>query len=148
MTTLLVVDIPLFRVQCAAYSNATTYPDLLITNTWGMGSAYVSTSNYGNLKDGQRQYALNLMCAHLLYLSDMIAKGSPIGVVTSASEGAVSIGLMPPPTKNQFQYWLNQSPYGTQLLALLRVKGAVGVYVGGNGVTGNFRNPNGTFTNG
>ena len=148
MTTLLVVDIPLFRTQCAAYVNATTYPDLLITNTWNMGSAYVSNANYGNLKDGQRQYAINLMCAHLLYISDMIAKGSPTGIVTSASEGAVSIGLVPPPAKNQWQYWLNTTPYGAQLLALLRVKGAVGVYVGGNGITGNFRNPDGTFYNG
>jgi hypothetical protein len=110
-----------------------------------MGSAYISAANYGNLKDEQRQYALNLMTAHLLYLSDLIAKGSPTGIVTSASEGAVSIGLAPPPAKNQFQFWLNQSPYGQQLLALLRVKGAVGVYVGGATVLSNFRQPNGSF---
>lgn len=144
----LVLDIALFRDQLSAYANVTTYPDQLITTTWDMGSSYISTNDYGYLQGSQRQYALNLMCGHLLYIGDAIAAGKPLGIVTSASEGAVSIGLTPPPMKNQWQYWLNQSPYGAQLLALLRLKGAVGVYVGGYPIAGNFRKPDGTFANG
>lgn len=142
----LVLDIALFRTQCKAFSNVTTYPNVLIETNWDMATSYVSAENYGALKDSSRQYALNLMTAHLLYLADLIARGASGQVLTSASEGTVSVSLTPPPAKNQFTWWLNQSPYGQQLLALLRVKGSVGVYMAsGHQPLANFRNPDGSF---
>jgi len=146
MATIL-FDAAIFRIQCPLYANFTTYPDATILNWWTVGSDYISVDDYGLLKGNSRILALNLMAAHLLYLSDKIASGAATGILTSASEGSVSIGIAPPPFKSMFQAWLAESPYGKQLYALLSVKSAFGLYVGGSGVTGNIRNPDGTFNN-
>lgn len=140
-------DAALFRIQCPLFANVTTYPDATILNWWDIGSDYISVEDYGLLKDNSRVLALNLMAAHLLYLSDKIASGALMGVLTNGSEGSVTVGFAPPPFKSMFQAWLAQTPYGQQLYALLSVKAAFGFYVGGSGVTGNIRNPDGTFNN-
>lgn len=142
---MLTLDIALFRAQVTAFANASIYTDALVTVNWDLATCYISSSNIGALRGSCRQYAINLMIGHLFYLSDLIASGAPTGVVTSASEGTVSISLTPPDSKSSFQFWLNQSPYGQQVLALLKMKGAVGVYVGGYPVAGDFRDPRGSF---
>lgn len=144
----IIFDAALFRTQCPLYANVTTYPDATILNWWTIGSNYISVNDYGFLNDSSRALALNLMAAHLLYLSEKIAGGAAMGIITSASEGSVSIGITPPPFKSMFQAWLSQSPFGQQLYALLSVKSSFGFYVAGSGVTGNIRNPDGTFNNG
>jgi hypothetical protein len=145
---IIIFDADLFRTQCPLYANVTTYPDATILNWFDIGSDYISVNDYGYLNGNSRALALNLMAAHLLYLSDKIATGAAMGILTSASEGSVSIGIAPPPFKSMFQAWLAQTPYGQQLYALLSVKGAFCFYTAGSGVTGNIRNPNGTFNNG
>ena len=142
---MLVLDIALFREQLPKFADDVIYTDAIIIVNWDLATCYISDTDYGVLKESCRQYAINLMIGHLLYLNDLISNGSPTGTVTSASEGTVSIGLEPPPSKNQFSFWLNQSPYGQQLLALLKLKGGVGLYVGGFPNTGNFRKGNGRF---
>ncbi len=138
-------DIALFRAQIKAFSDAAVYPDELLSLMWDMATNYISTDDYGVLSGSARQHALNLLAAHLLFLSDAIVAGSTAGVVTSASEGTVSISLDAPESKSALSYWLNQSPYGQQLLALLRSKSTVGFYVGGYPNSKNFRNGKGRF---
>ena len=53
------------------------------------------------------------------------------GIVSSAHIDSVSVTKAVPQSKNAFQYWLNQSAYGQQLLALLKLQSAVGIYFGG-----------------
>ena len=146
MTTI-VFNAALFRTQCPLYANVVSYPDATIENWWNIGSDYVSVEDYGYLSGNSRAFALNLMAAHLLYLSEKIASGAAMGQITSASEGSVSVGITPPPFKSMLQYWLGLTPFGQQLYALLSAKSTFGFYVGGSGVTGNIRNPNGTFNN-
>jgi hypothetical protein len=81
------------------------------------------------MKPSQQTLALNLMTAHLVFLSDQVAAGETGGVVTGATIDKVSVTLEPPPSSNNWQYWLNQSPYGKQLLALLQVASVGGMYV-------------------
>lgn len=85
------------------------------------------------------------MTAHLTQLSTMAAAGQATGVGQSATVGAVSVSMVPPPIKSGFQYWLASTPYGMQLWALLNVKGAGGLYVGGLPEKTAFRKVGGIF---
>ena len=99
---------------------------------WETATAYVSDVNGGCYTGGmtlaQRRLALNQMTAHLLFLNGVIASGNTPGVTTGATIDKVSVTLQPPPAPNQWQYWLNQSPYGQQLLALLQLASVGGFY--------------------
>ena len=147
MTDTIVFNASLFRQQCPLYADVVKYSDATLLNWWNIGTDYISVQDYGWLNGNSRVLALNLMAAHLLYLSEKIASGAAMGIITSASEGSVSVGIAPPPFKSMFQAWLSETPYGKQLYALLSVKASFGFYVGGSGVTGNIRNYNGTFNN-
>ncbi len=120
-----------FRALFPAFANTTTYPDSTIQNYATTATAYISTGYsrcYGGMTAAQRALALNQMTAHLLYLSGLAVAGNTPGVVTGAAVNKVSVAIQPPPEPNQWQYWLNQSPYGQQLLALLQVASVGGFY--------------------
>jgi len=75
-----------------------------------------------------------------LALSAKANSGDVAGVVTAATIDKISVTLMPPPGLNQWQWWLNQTPYGQQLLALLQIAAAGGrFYSAGKPVVGVFR---------
>lgn len=122
-----------FRVLFPEFGNIADYSDNTLSLNFTTASVYISnrTGNCycGGMTIPQRTQALNLMTAHLLALSNMIAQGNTPGVVTGATIDKVNVTLMPPPVKNQFQYWLSQTSYGQQLLALLQVASVGGFYV-------------------
>ena len=132
-----------FRAQFPSFAASS---DATITLYWEMAANYISVNNYGLLKDSARQLALYLLTAHLLQIASAAASGTAIGTITSATEGSVTVALLQPTANNEFKFWLNQSPYGQQLLALLSAKAAFGFYVGGSLATGNIRKYNGAFS--
>jgi len=116
----------LFQAQIPAYAVA---PDeSVLAAYYAQASAYVDPNDNwcGGLADGALDLALNLLTAHLAYINGLIAGGSTATIVTSSSVGQVSVGLLAPPVKGMFQYWLAASPYGQQLLAMLQVRAAGG----------------------
>lgn len=132
-----------FRALFPAFSNSTTYPDAIIQIYWDTGTAYISDqygSNYlGAMNLAQQTLALNYMAAHLAALNTAIARGDSGGIVVSSTIDKVSVTLKPPPGDNQWAWWLNQTPYGAQLLALLKLASAGGLYFGGFPVSTAFR---------
>jgi Protein of unknown function (DUF4054) len=121
-----------FRALFPAYSNATTFPQAGLQLYWSTATSYVS-NRYGGCYTGgmnlqQQTQALNLMTAHLVYINGLIAGGQTPGIMTGATIDKVNITLEPPPVPNQWQYWLQSSPYGQQLLALLQVASVGGFY--------------------
>lgn len=79
------------------------------------------------------QLIIFLMAAHLLALQNNIANGDTAGgLQTGASIDKVSVTVAPPPFSNGFEYYLNQTTYGQQLLALLNLLIASPDYVGGS----------------
>ena len=74
-----------------------------------------------------------LLVAHMGHMLQGANSGdSSTGVVTSASEGSVSVSFAPPPdAKSALQYWLSSSPYGIQLWTLLTIAGKQIQSVGG-----------------
>lgn len=142
MTTI-IFDATNFRTQFAQFSSQVLFPDIRLQAYWDMATAYVS-DQYGGcyiyaLKLNQQRLALNLMTAHLAALSAMIAAGDTPGVMTAATIDKISVTLEPPPSTNNWKYWLNQTPYGQQLLALLQAASAGGFYFGAYPIVPAFR---------
>ena len=121
-----------FRTLFPALAPSTDYASTIPQTYWNVATAYISNRNGGCYAGGmtlaQQTLALNLMTAHLVYLTNLIAAGNSPGVTTAATIDKISVTLEPPPAPNQWQYWLNQSPYGQQLLALLQVASVGGFY--------------------
>ena len=82
-----------------------------------------------------RVLAIFLLTAHLLTLQGNIAKGDVTGgIQASATIDKVSVSNVPPPTSDSFSYWLNQTTYGQQLLALIELNVPTPMYFGGSKV--------------
>lgn len=95
---------------------------------------YVSLSNTGRLTDERRKLAIYLLTAHITTLMYKTQTGEgAVGQVASASVGEVSVSYVQIPTQeDEFEYWLGQTPYGLELLALLNVLSSVPFYYGGS----------------
>lgn len=142
----LTFNYPLFVQQCPQYANDVTYPQTQMQNYWNIAINYMSnTGNVGSLQGDARQYGLNLFVAHLAYLAGLIAAGQVPGLVQNATIDKVTVGLTPPPLKNQFQWWLSLTPYGQQLLALLQANSVGGFYIGGLAPRASFGYGNGIW---
>lgn len=132
-----------FRVQFPPFKNIVTYPNEQLQAWWNMATVFISDQNGGCYALGmtieQQSLALNLMTAHIALLNSKIAKGQPGGVLTGATIDKVTVQLMPPPASDQWQYWLNQTPYGTQLLGLLEMASAGGAFYGAFPIVPAFR---------
>lgn len=149
MTTI-TLDKAQFRERFPAFASTTTYPDGALDVQWLIAVEYISAEVYGCLSASGRALALQLMLAHLLALADAIAangtnKGTP-GITVGATIDKVSVTLAQPPFgTSQWRYWLNLTPYGTQLLALLQARSVGGFYIGGSPTRAAFRGPGGAF---
>lgn len=82
-----------------------------------------------------REYALFLMTAHLITLdaqSDANDPGSSLaGTPFKATVGSVSVEATKPNSFNSddWNYWLNQTKYGRELLAYLDTQCPIGVFI-------------------
>lgn len=141
----LTFDVTLFRQQFPVFANPTTFPDAMLQMYWDMATCQISNCNYGYLNGDCRQLALNLLTAHLTAISVLVANGQTPGIVTNATIDKISVALKAPETRNAWLWWLNTTPYGQQLLALLLAKGVGGFYVGGLPETTAFRKIGGIF---
>ena len=141
-------DAATFRVLFPQFANAASFPDVKLQADFDMATAYVSADTYGDMPVAARGQALNLMTAHLLALGVIIAQNNyqgQVGIVTGAVVDHVQITLTPPPVKSQWQWWLNTTPYGAQLVGLLQAQAAGGFYVGGLPERAAFRKVGGYF---
>lgn len=112
---------------------------------WGFATDFIPNIPQCNTSLQVQTRYLNLMTAHICALAELTNKGENTGITTQASVDKISVTLQPPPEKTQWQWWLNQTPYGQQLLALLQVQSAGGWYVGGSPERLGFRGWGGRF---
>lgn len=127
------VSVDQMRVVLPYFADTTKYSDAMLTVALGNAQNYVSPLILGPLGESDRTYATYLMAGHLQLLSDKLNSGDlSVGNETSASVDRVSVSLTPPPNKNQFEFWLNQTPFGAQLLFLLNTVTGVGFFIGGS----------------
>ena len=137
---LLTYNDALFRAQCPMYASTAQYPEPTLQAFWNSATYYMSNvGNFGSLQGDARQYGLNLMLAHLVYISGLIAQGQVPYVLGASTIDKVSITAVPPPLKNQWGWWMQVSPYGQELWALLQANSVGGFYVGGSPTLSAFR---------
>ncbi len=120
-----------FRTAFPAFADPVTFPTPTLQGYWDSATCIMQdyVSNCDVLNSKTRTRALNLLTAHLAQLSTMVAAGQTVGLVQGATIDKVSVTLTPPPVKNQWQWWLSLTPYGSQLLALLQAHTAGGIYI-------------------
>ena len=134
-----VLSISDFRAAYPAFSDVVKYPDATITGAFNKAQIFVKNETNCALDEDRLETILYLMTAHLLQTQTNAVGGSTAGVIASASMGGVSVSIASPKNADEFQYFLNQSPYGQELLALFSILAMGGFYFGGNGETLAFR---------
>ena len=135
-----------FRLRFPAFASEVTYPAAMLLRHFAMAKLHVQG---GKTLAPVLAQVWELMTAHLAHLEQALVTGNTAGLVASASIDKVAVTLTPPPVKNQFDYWLNLTPYGQQLLFLLRQKAAGGFMVGGTPAERDaFRKAGGVFKKG
>ena len=133
-----------FRLAFPVFADEEKYPDVMLLAKYEQGKCYIA-DNDCTLAENCRAYALMLMLAHLLYIQDQVFAGNNTQQIASASEGPVSVSFQSPPTSSTFFYWLNATPYGSQIAAMLSVAAVSGFYVGGSPERAGFRKVGGVF---
>lgn len=139
-------DYGTFTEQFPAYS--TTPPESVLSVYFDLATAFINPNDNwcGGLSGARLDYALNLLVAHYAYINSLIASGTDTVIVSASTIDKVSVSLVAPPIKDSFSYWLNTSPYGKQLLALLAARAAGGwVVAPGNPERLAFRKVGGRF---
>lgn len=122
-----------FRALFPVFTSTTKYPDEQLSGYFTMATMYIHSSDWGGVCGDQLQLMLNLMTAHLAFLNQLIMTGNTsAAAVTAASIDKVSVSLAAPESKSAWAFWLNSTPYGKQLLALLRIASRGGGIVGGS----------------
>lgn len=87
-----------------------------------------------------------LLVAHMLFLRAAIDGGTATpGPVASATIGSVSVSYQAAPTGDSWLFWLNQTPFGQELAALLAACFSGAMYVGGSPERSAFRTVRGRF---
>lgn len=124
-------DAARFRAAFPAFANVSSFPDAMLQGYWDAATYQISDEDHGWLNGKARGRALDCMTAHLAHLSQLIASGQTVGLVSGAQIDKVQVTLTPPPVKTQWRWWMSLTPYGAECLAILAAKGAGGLYVGG-----------------
>ena len=98
---------------------------------------------------GCTDQAWMLATAHMLALRNAAASGNTQpGLLTGATVGGVSVSYQAPATgTSAYRFWLAGSPYGIELMALLKGGSVGGVLVGGYPERAAFRRVGGGFPN-
>ena len=131
----LVLSVAEFRQRFPSFSDTTKYSDEFIQSQLDVAMLYISPDPNCLVTQCQQKQMIYLLSAHLVELNKSVASssGSSIGAgqVASASVGGVSVSKALPNNRTELDYWLNMTPYGMQLLALLSMLTGVGIYIGG-----------------
>lgn len=128
------VSVSEFRQKFPMFDDTTKYSDSFIQSMIDVAKLYISPEPNCMVSVEMQKQMIYLMTAHLLTLNYQIMQGdmsSASGQVASASVGGVSVSKAIPNNKTELDYWLNLTPFGMQLLALLSLMTGVGFYMGG-----------------
>lgn len=133
------LDIKKFREMFPEFSDPSAYPDARIELCWDLAQVHVCSKDGPLFSGKELDLSLNLVTAHILFLmapqtgsaSGGSVSGGAGGIVTSATVDKVSVSMSPPPFSDSWDYWLSQTPYGLQFLALLSKASVGGFYFGG-----------------
>ena len=131
--TNVVVTIAEFRQRFPLFQDNSKYSDDIVQCMLDTATMYIPTTINCYVKDSVLKQMIYLMTAHLILQYQDLADGNNnSGMMSSATIDKISISKTIPPNKTQLQWWLNSTTYGTQLLSLLKLQSAGGLYIGGS----------------
>ena len=110
------LNISTFRSRFSEFGSSNEYSDDELNSLYEIAIIYC----VGN--ESWREYAQQLMLAHMLKIQELSASGQAPRQVASASESSVSVSITPPPSGSDLSYWYQLTTYGQQLAALYRTK--------------------------
>lgn len=141
------LDITIFRSQYPAFINVIKYPDATIQRAFDMSEIFIKNETNCLLDTKALTTILYLMTAHLLQIETNTLKNGngSNGVITSAAIDKISVTIADPQSKTAWQYFMNQSIYGQELLALFSMLSIGGFYFGGKPETVPFRKVGGFY---
>lgn len=134
------MDITTFRLLFPEFADPAAFPDDYLSAQYDTSITYLG-ANF-------EVAGLRFLTAHFLKLNVMMTAGGGAGVtgvVTGATIDKVSVTMAAPPIRSGWQQWLAQTPYGAQLWALLSLRSAGGLYIGGRPERQAFRKVGGNF---
>ena len=135
------LDIDAFRLLYPEYADPIEYPNIVIETRWAQATVFMPEAGNSLFTDAQWQAGLYMLLAHWVSIGAQTAKGEYPSYVTQGGTSKISVSTAAPPAADSFLWWLQCTPYGAQLAALLRAKAAGGLLVGGQNVTGAYRAP-------
>ena len=125
-----------FLARFPEFSNEELYPLSKVQNCGDRAMMHITPSAMDMPLVGvYREYALFLMAAHLLTLDSQDDAGDPgssmAGTPFKAMVGSVSVENTKPNsfTVDDWNYWLNQTKYGRELLAYLDTHSTPGIFL-------------------
>lgn len=128
----------IFREAFPEFSDTDKYPDALIQRYITTASLYINKYNY-RLAPEIRLLALEYMTAHLITLfvngvgnGSVAGSSTAGGTILSASVGQVSVSMQAPIATDAYAQWIQSTPYGKALWALLAAHCPAGIYFKGN----------------
>lgn len=136
-----------FRALLPYFANATTYPESQLQMFFNMATDFITTIPSWAFTGTQQQDALYYLTAHLQQIFTLYSanNGASPNIETEAQIDKVRVQVMPPIAKTAFQQWLNQTPFGQMLRALLSSAAAGGFYMAGRSELLPFRRAGGGF---
>lgn len=158
------VDVDKFKAWFSEFADDDKWPRAMVEASAKRARFYIPIWSQCDYLDGEdREYARGLLTAHIMITAKQnmaamnqtglgtgvpgsggIAGGSMTtlpgtGIVTSATIGSVSYSKTLPQSKDAYEFWLNQTPYGIELQAFLANHIAVGVMAQGDDIRECFR---------
>ncbi len=118
-------DYATFIAQYPMYS--TSPSQAVLTNLWTQVNV-VGTPIIGCVPDASQSYYYYLVLAHLAEL--WLRGPGAVGIVSSSTQGTVSIGLEVP--KSQGLIWWNQTQWGQQIAQIIMMRGGFTFIYGGH----------------
>jgi hypothetical protein len=134
----IVFDINDFRIKYPIFDSIS---DSVVLRAFDSAEMFISNNNSCYLNENRLKYVLYLMTAHILQIGIDTASnnGGTAGIVSSASIDKISVSFEARISKSAFQYFLNKTIYGEEILALFSLWSAGGYYVGGSNATLGFK---------
>jgi ABC-type dipeptide/oligopeptide/nickel transport system permease subunit len=134
-------DVTAFRALFSpAFDANPPFSDAYLQAWAAVSTSYISNNARCNgMSAAQTALAINLMTAHLVTTAQIAAAGGTTAIELSATIDKISVSNQQMPAPNQWQYWLQTTPYGQQLLALLQIAAAGGRMINGYPVFNSLR---------
>ena len=129
------INVTDFRDAFPEFANTTKYPNAYVNRHLAVAQIYISNQNF-LIRPNVRKLAIQYMAAHLITLETTDANGNFVGwsdmatggAVTSSHIGDVSVSLHPPIATEEWELWLESTPYGKMLISLLELQKPTFIY--------------------